>query len=384
MGLAEVSDRMNIPPILPVAPLPALVFASGDGCAAMDAASQMFADILSKSQDLPPTDEQAEWPTGSELCVPNLPDPALVDSLSQSALTVEDLQPAYPPDSPIVSIPEQVTFGTVPNMAESTTFDAAPMVEAQSASDAQFTAEAGVADMPAAQGGDLGPSWSDLSTSDAEPPPMSDHPADSSSDAGDAQGSTTAHEKDQPNEQPLSDGPSQQEFGLETVSDMAENDQSSLTSPGDPMPDAGPSQTPSSSSSATSSGPSSAPILTQQGTPLSDHMIQVAQSAPDGSVTLTLSPDDLGTLCFEVQQATDGVSVHLTVERSETLDLLRRHADQLMDAFRQAGFSGASFTFGGGEGGQRDRPPPQTASAWPDPIPPRAERFTVGLLDIRL
>jgi flagellar hook-length control protein FliK len=113
-------------------------------------------------------------------------------------------------------------------------------------------------------------------------------------------------------------------------------------------------------------------------------MIEVAQAAPDGPVTLTLSPDDLGTLCFEVQQSADGVSVHLTVERSETLDLLRRHADQLMDAFRQSGFSGASFTFGGGEGGQRDRPPPPPAAAWPEPIPPIAERFAVGLLDMRL
>lgn len=375
---------MNIPPILPAAPPAAQVFASGNGGAAMDAASQVFADILSQSQEQPLTEERAEWPTGSELCVPNLPDAALVDLLSQSALTAEDLQPAYPPDSPIAAIPEQATFETVSNMAENTTNDAAPMVDVQSVSDAQFTAEASVADMLAAQDDDLAPSSSDLSTSDAEPPPMSDHPADSSADAGDAQASTSAHEKDQPNEQPLSDGPSLQELGLESVSDSAEIDQSSLISPGDPMPDAGPSQTPSSSSSATSSGPSSAPILTQQGTPLSDHMIQVAQSAPDGPVTLTLSPDDLGTLCFEVQQATDGVSVHLTVERPETLDLLRRHADQLIDAFRQAGFSGASFTFGGGEGGQRDRPPPQTTSAWPDPIPPRTERFAVGLLDIRL
>lgn len=130
--------------------------------------------------------------------------------------------------------------------------------------------------------------------------------------------------------------------------------------------------------------PPSPPVMTQQGIPLPDHLVHLVQSAPDGPVTLTLRPDDLGTLRFDVQHSADGMSVHLTVERSETLDLLRRHAEQLTDAFRQAGFAGASFTFGGGEGGQRERPTSQSPAQWPEPIAETAGPMVTGLLDMRL
>jgi flagellar hook-length control protein FliK len=117
---------------------------------------------------------------------------------------------------------------------------------------------------------------------------------------------------------------------------------------------------------------------------LADQLILLVQSPPQGSVTLTLAPEDLGTLRFDVQYVADSISVHLTVERPETLDLLRRHADHLAEAFRQAGFSGASFTFGGGDGGQRDRPPTPSTPQWSETAPPMAERHMVGLLDMRL
>jgi flagellar hook-length control protein FliK len=117
---------------------------------------------------------------------------------------------------------------------------------------------------------------------------------------------------------------------------------------------------------------------------LADQLILLVQAPPQGSVTLTLAPEDLGTLRFDVQHVADSISVHLTVERPETLDLLRRHADHLAEAFRQAGFSGASFTFGGGDGGQRDRPPTPSTPQWAETTPPTAERHVAGLLDMRL
>lgn len=87
-------------------------------------------------------------------------------------------------------------------------------------------------------------------------------------------------------------------------------------------------------------------------------LVQQAQAGVDGPVTLTLSPEDLGPLRFEMQGRGDAIHVALVVERPETLDLLRRHSDQLVAEFRQAGFSGASFSFSGTGGQDRGSPRP--------------------------
>lgn len=365
---------MNIPPNLPVLTLPPLVFAAGEDAAAIDAASQTFLDVLSQAQDHPPADQRTEWPLGFDVFAAPLPDMAFAESALQTA---ENPQPwASAADNTPAPTAEGVATENVPNIAENCASTAS--VNAPVGADAPFVVDSGFADQDPGQA----PAQPDPSLAEVDLSPSSDQPPDPMSESGDGPASANAADQDQSDEPAQPDGPQLQDLGLEIVSDMAEIDQSDLTSPGDPMPDAGSSG--NGPSNASSSSSASAPILTQQGAALADHMIEVAQAAPDGPVTLTLSPDDLGTLCFEVQQSADGVSVHLTVERSETLDLLRRHADQLMDAFRQSGFSGASFTFGGGEGGQRDRPPPPPAVAWPEPIPPMAERFAVGLLDMRL
>lgn len=79
-------------------------------------------------------------------------------------------------------------------------------------------------------------------------------------------------------------------------------------------------------------------------------LVETARAVPDAPVTLTLTPEDLGSLKFEMQSRGDTIHVALTVERPETLDMLRRHVDQLTGEFRQAGFAGASFSFSGGWG----------------------------------
>lgn len=84
-------------------------------------------------------------------------------------------------------------------------------------------------------------------------------------------------------------------------------------------------------------------------------LVQQAQAVPDGPVTVTLSPEDLGQVRFEMHGKGEAIHISLTVERPETLDLLRRHADQLVSEFRQAGFSGASFSFSGAMTGGQGR-----------------------------
>lgn len=49
----------------------------------------------------------------------------------------------------------------------------------------------------------------------------------------------------------------------------------------------------------------------------------------------------------------EGERMHVTLscERPETADLMRRHADQLVQEFREAGYSGATLSFGRWGGG---------------------------------
>ena len=109
----------------------------------------------------------------------------------------------------------------------------------------------------------------------------------------------------------------------------------------------------------------------------------IVQAAPqlvqgrDGATTLTLSPDELGQVRLSFQPdptAPDQMTVMLTFDRPETMELFRRNAEQLQDALRQAGYSGVQIGFGSttGEGAQdhADRKTddgPETANLLPLP-----------------
>lgn len=128
--------------------------------------------------------------------------------------------------------------------------------------------------------------------------------------------------------------------------------------------------------------------------PLTAEIVRLVQSGPDGPVTLTLRPDDLGTLRFEVRQTEQGLHIHLSVEQPQTLDLLRRQGDQLLADLRQAGFAGASLSFAGG--GAQDAPAQQRAqpqdTPYPSAAPPARDHLSPrqspmassGSLDLRL
>jgi len=92
-------------------------------------------------------------------------------------------------------------------------------------------------------------------------------------------------------------------------------------------------------------------------------IVQAVSQTGTNTVELVLKPEDLGKLRFEVTQNGDQIRIHLTVERPETLDLLRRNADQLLSEFRQAGYGGATLSFGQwGQGGQQNQPAAPAAS----------------------
>lgn len=119
-------------------------------------------------------------------------------------------------------------------------------------------------------------------------------------------------------------------------------------------------------------------------------LVRLIAAQPDGPVSLTLRPEELGTLKFHLTQTGDEMRIHLTVDQPATLDLLRRHADQLVAELRQAGFGNASLAFSGGgaqDGPPRDDPPSravaqaeQVATAFAPP----PQRAATGALDLRL
>jgi flagellar hook-length control protein FliK len=67
-------------------------------------------------------------------------------------------------------------------------------------------------------------------------------------------------------------------------------------------------------------------------------------------VEISLTPAELGRVRMALSTTDAGVLVSISAERPETLDLMRRHIDQLADEFRKLGYAGIDFEFSGGDG----------------------------------
>ena len=125
-------------------------------------------------------------------------------------------------------------------------------------------------------------------------------------------------------------------------------------------------------------------------------IVDAARQIADGTIEVRLSPEELGRVRLTVAQRDAEVTISVLAERSETLDLMRRHADALSSDLRQAGFDRLSFSFGQGSGEQASgddrsalpRPELDTSEAGankrPDPANPAPARAVAQGLDIRL
>lgn len=126
--------------------------------------------------------------------------------------------------------------------------------------------------------------------------------------------------------------------------------------------------------------------------------IQIAEvitSTQQRAIELKLHPEELGRVSITLSQDGGGLNVALTAERTETLDLMRRHIDDLGEELRRLGYSSVGFSFdGGGRGGadQWEGPAPvprgddasgTTAQAAIGPTPPDAPTGTARV-DLRL
>ncbi len=142
---------------------------------------------------------------------------------------------------------------------------------------------------------------------------------------------------------------------------------------------------------ATAHAPPRAPTVLPPTLPAD--LAAIITSRPGGPVELHLSPEELGRLNLHLVQDGDTLRVTVQVERPETLDLLRRSADVLLQEIRTAGFAGGSLSFanwGGAAPDHPDRRPPPAASGQPaptglhPPAPDPGPRPVTGGLDLRL
>lgn len=78
-----------------------------------------------------------------------------------------------------------------------------------------------------------------------------------------------------------------------------------------------------------------------------------AENATPAGVEIELDPPELGRLRLLLTPADSGLSAQISMERPETLELLRRHADLLQRALADAGFPDAALSFDLGAGADR-------------------------------
>ncbi|MFD1195062.1 flagellar hook-length control protein FliK [Seohaeicola saemankumensis] len=88
---------------------------------------------------------------------------------------------------------------------------------------------------------------------------------------------------------------------------------------------------------------------------VAQQIADVATRAADGPVDLHLNPAELGKVRISMAMAEGGIAVNILAERPETLDLMRRHIDQLAQEFRHLGYGTINFSFGQQKQGQENR-----------------------------
>ncbi|MEJ2000459.1 MAG: flagellar hook-length control protein FliK [Maritimibacter sp.] len=97
------------------------------------------------------------------------------------------------------------------------------------------------------------------------------------------------------------------------------------------------------------------PAVTHPNTPhnVAAQIAQVVHNADQRSVELKLHPVELGKVSMTLSQdGAGGMTVAVTVERADTLNMMRRNIDILAQELRDLGYQSVDFSFQGGGAGQ--------------------------------
>lgn len=108
------------------------------------------------------------------------------------------------------------------------------------------------------------------------------------------------------------------------------------------------------------------PPLTLAVPQMAAQFVAVLRRNAGGAAELSLAPAELGRVRLRIEpdaRDPDRLLILINVERPETLELFRRHATELADAIRSAGYSGSSIDFGQqGRGNQHEAGPDERGS----------------------
>lgn len=83
-------------------------------------------------------------------------------------------------------------------------------------------------------------------------------------------------------------------------------------------------------------------------------MFEAMTRSSDRSIDVFFSPSELGRVRLTLSHTELGMVVNVAAERTETLDLMRRHGDVLSQEFQSLGYGDTSFTFAREEQGERE------------------------------
>ncbi|AAV96688.1 flagellar hook-length control protein [Ruegeria pomeroyi DSS-3] len=119
----------------------------------------------------------------------------------------------------------------------------------------------------------------------------------------------------------------------------------------------------------------------------------VTNQPDSGSIEIALDPEELGRVQMNLKTRGDILTLTIATDRPETLDLMRRHIDQLATEFREMGYKDIAFNFGGSQtdarGGGHGQPGDDAHAGQPLDIEhtgttPDRPRISAGGLDMRL
>lgn len=74
-------------------------------------------------------------------------------------------------------------------------------------------------------------------------------------------------------------------------------------------------------------------------------LVEVMTHAANRPVEIALSPHELGRVRMSIVADDNAITVNIVAERGETVDLMRRHIDQLGQTFRSMGYDQINFEF---------------------------------------
>jgi len=127
---------------------------------------------------------------------------------------------------------------------------------------------------------------------------------------------------------------------------------------------------------------------------IASQLQDAAPKVPGKAVEITLNPQELGGVRMAMQMSENTIGISIVTERPETLDLLRRHIDQLATEFRELGYDHIDLNLAdgrtpnqnqqGSEGETADTSRPVPGNEDESPLQGHSPKVLAGGVDMRV